>query len=181
MSALWDTVWSHDPALGTIGDWSLTGTGPPPNVIPDEDVVTALEAYNSGGLSNVDPVGTAILLALGSDARLPDYMVGRFGFTIDDQREWHGNTVAVDSASGEEPLGSLLWILKRAPLSNYTAKMAEHFTAMALQTLVRQRIVSQFDIHAEVLKSLGRLSIHIIAYLPGKSEREWVHDLYPIQ
>lgn len=181
MSAIWDTIWSQDPALGTTGDWDLTGTGPPSGIVPEDDVVTALDAYNSGGLKNVDPVGTAVLLCLASDARLPDYMVGRFGFTIDDQREWHGNTVAVDSASGEEPLGSLLWILRRAPLSNYTAKMAEHFAAMALQTLIRQRVVSQFDIHAEVDKALGRLSIHIIAYLPGKSERQWVHDLYPIQ
>jgi phage gp46-like protein len=122
-----------------------------------------------------------VLLCLASDARLPDYMVGRFGFTIDDQKEWHGNTVAVDTASGEEPLGSLLWVLRRAPLSNYTAKMAEHFAAMALQPLIHQRVVAQFSIQAEIDKVLGRLSIRVAAYVPGQGEREWVHDLYAIQ
>lgn len=179
--AIWDTVWSVDPALGTIGDWSLAGYNPPAVVDPFAGEVTALDAYNSGGLQNVDPVGTAVLLCLASDARLPDYLVGRFGFTIADQKEWHGNTVAVDTASGEEPLGSLLWTLRRAPLTNYTAKMAEHFAAQALQTLIHQRVVSQFSIHAEIDKVLGRLSLYVSAYVPGQGEREWVHDLYAIQ
>ena len=21
--ALWDTIWAHDPALGTVGDWAI--------------------------------------------------------------------------------------------------------------------------------------------------------------
>jgi phage gp46-like protein len=179
-NVLWDTIWSTDPALGTTGDWRIQPT------VEDtleatllDGEVTIREAFNSGGLQNVDPIGTAVLLCLASDARLPDYMIGRFGFTVDDQREWHGNTTAM--ASGEEPLGSLLWILRRAPLSDYTAKMAEHFAASALQVLVRQNVVAQFDIHAEVNKVLGRLSIYIRAYTPDQSEREWRHDLYPIQ
>jgi len=163
-TALWDTLWSNDPTVGTVGDWNIS---------------SADELANSGGFQNVDPIGTAVLLALFTDARLPDYMVGRFGFTRADQQEWHGNTVAVDRAAGEEPLGSLLWTLRRAPLSKYTARMAEHFTAMALQPLIRQKIVRGFEITAEIDKANSRLSIHIRTL--ADFEREWVADLYPIQ
>jgi phage gp46-like protein len=161
---LWDTVWATDPITGTVGNWNIS---------------TGYEPSNVGGLQNMDPIGTAVLLALFTDARLPDWMIGRFGFTKADQQEWHGNTVGVDAAAGEEPLGSLLWTLRRAPCTEYTARMAEHFTAMALQPLIRQKIVMSFDIQAEVDRNKGLLSIFIRAF--GETEREWVAELYPIQ
>ena len=188
-SALWDTIWSTDPVLGTVGDWQLQ---PPPDPEDPGDIASPFEvvdprtgevttmqrALNSGGLANVDPVGTAVLLCIASDARLPDYMVGRMGFTVADQHEWHGNVAGL--APGEEPLGSLLWTLRRAPLNNYTARMAEHFCAEALQVLVRNGVIRNVVVHAEVDKTLGRLSI--VIRVTGKTyERNFTHDLYPLQ
>ena len=224
-AVLWDTIWSRDPALGTIGDWDIVGfAGAPPAMleplpppgpeIPDfpvdnidpnpelrggmpprpgtrhhtgeghpemeweEALMTMEEARNSGGLKNIDPLGTAILLSIASDARLPDYMVGRFGFTVADQTEWHGNTTSM--GPGEEPLGSLLWVLRRAPLTDYTAKMAEHFCAMALQPMIRQKLVLGFDITTLIDKQRNMLEIRIRA-ITKQGERVWLHDLYPIQ
>lgn len=187
VGALWDTIWTTDPALGTIGDWDIAGMrgmppadpvlreGEEPEPLPGE---TVAQAANSGGLKSVDPLGTAVLLAIASDARLPDYMVGRFGFTMNDQQEWHGNTTKMET--DEEPLGSLLWVLRRAPLTEYTAKMAEHFCALSLQPLVRQKIVQGFEIHAEIDRGRGMLAIQIRA-VTKQGERFWTHDLYPIQ
>ena len=180
-TALWDTIWSTDPALGTIGDWAIAPSADDQPVITpldDEEELVVVSVPNSGGLKNVDPIGTAVLLCIASDARLPDWMVGRFGFTIDDQHEWHGNTTAMEP--GEEPLGSLLWILRRAPLSNYTAKMAEHFCADALQVMVRNGVINSVEVVAEVNKVMGRLDIYIRVWA-DEGERIFKHDLYPMQ
>ena len=45
--------------------------------------------------------------------------------------------------------------------ANYTAKMAEHFCAEALQVLVRAGIINAVEMSAEVDKMLGQLDIYI--------------------
>jgi phage gp46-like protein len=189
--ALWDTIWSTDPALGTVGDWQLQPP-PDPEGIPGEPIAAPYEVFNprtgeittmqrvlnSGGLANVDPIGTAVLLCIASDARLPDWMVGRHGFTIADQHEWHGNTEGI--APGEEPLGSLLWTLRRAPLSNYTCKLAEHFCAEALQVMIRSGVINNVEVRAEIDRGRGMIAIDIKVF--GKTyERTFRHDLYALQ
>lgn len=162
MSGLWDTVWSNDPAGNTVGDWNLAG----------------LNSINVGGFENIDPLGTAVLIALFTEARLPNYMIGRYGFTQADQKEWHGNTFSIDNQYSEEPLGSLLYVIRRAPLTAATAKLAEHYAAAALQPLIRQRRASFFEIFTEIDKARGCIKMLIRSYGP---DREWKSDIFPLQ
>ena len=101
------------------------------------------------------------------------------GFTKADQHEWHGNTFSVEWADGEEKLGSLLYTLRRAPLNASTCRLAEHFCAIALQPLVRQKKASSFSVEATSDKSLGVMHIHIKAYTP--EERNFFADLYALR
>ena len=153
---------------GTAGDWILQ---PPPSTdvaLLVDDTGEAIPDPNSGGLEATDPISTAILIALFTDARLPDSMLGRFGFTRNDQHQWHGNTFSVDQSQNEEPLGSLLWTLRRAPLVPYTCKLAEHFAALAIQPLVRQGLIGSYSIIAEVDKVAGRINMWIRVYDPDR-------------
>jgi len=163
----WDTKWDTNKLYGTVGSWPLAD----------------VESGNAGGFGNDDLLGTAVLLSLFTDARLPDYMIGIFDFTINDQREWHGNTFAIDG--NEEPLGSLLWTLRRAPMTNYTCKLAEHFCSEALLPLIRQGLASYFDINARLSKNVdtgsGQLTIHITAHTPEENTREFVAELFAIK
>jgi phage gp46-like protein len=163
MAHLWDTVWNIDGSQGTWGDWNLSDP--------------SVETSNIGGLQNQDDLSTAILIALFTDAKIPDYMVNQYGFTTNDQFEWHGNTFNIEE--NEEPLGSMLWTLQRSPLTEYTAKLAEHYAALALQPLVRQKLVSSFYIHSEIDKIQGKLSL--IIETEGLNARRWVADLFPLR
>jgi phage gp46-like protein len=162
MATLWDTVWSQNK-LGTVGDW----------VLSDQEV----EIGNPGGLQHLDPLGTAIILALFTDGRLPDWMIGQEGFTVDDQKEWHGNTFGVES--GEAPFTSLLWTIRRMPLTEQTARMAVHFAAEALQPLVVNGWVGAFTITHEIDKAAGKLTLYIKTEDPGG--KTFTADLFTLQ
>lgn len=163
MKALWDTVWDqNDP---THGDWAPSATD-------------GTEPDNQGGLANVDPFGTAILIALYSDARLPDSMIGAGGFTKDDQFTWHGNLFGIEPDEG--PLGSMLFTLERAQLSNATGKMAVHYASEALQVLVKNHWCTGFGITYNIDKLQGKIELTIIPY--GLTEAKvYFADLFPLQ
>lgn len=165
-SVLWDTVWVSDANGQLVGDWA------PSTLVGQVD----------GGMLNVDPLATAVILALFTDARLPDGMVDGHNFTEQDQVEWHGNTFGMDP--GEEVLGSLLWTLKRMVLNEQTARLAEHYAAVALQTLIRQRKVAYFDISSLIDKKAGKITLRITAYGVGPGAREtrrFFADLWPLR
>jgi phage gp46-like protein len=115
------------------------------------------------GLQASSPLETAILLCLFTDRRRPDTLPGE---TDDDAdpRGWHGDTYDVEKDAGERPMGSLLWTLERAALTADTARMAEHYTREALQTLIDQGAVSRIDVETEVLTEQGQLSIAVTAW-----------------
>ena len=107
-------------------------------------------APNAGGLQSRQPVETAVLLALHCNLRQPDEMA-----TGDDDRSlysygWIGDSFDVDTAAGEGPLGSLLYTLARDIPDFLTVSRAEQYAAEALQTLVRQGVVSRFGIRGQV-------------------------------
>lgn len=164
MTVLWDTKWQYIEGEGTKGDWALAAEG---------------EDGNSGGLSYQDKIGTAIIIALFTNAKLPDYMLDEENYTKQDQHEWHGNTFGIEP--DEAPLGSMLFTLKRAPLNETTARMAEHYCAAALQIMIRRRWVNSFDIEAQVDKEAGLLAIHIVAHLPNEPPKRYRADLFPLQ
>lgn len=146
----WDSRWVGD-ATTPAGhcDWATAGDD---------------EAGNRGGLAATQPIETAILLCLFTDRRLPDEMADPTDF---DRRGWHGDTFDLDRNAGERPMGSLLWTLDRAALSAGTARLAEHYAAEALQTLIDQRVVRSFDIAAEVDGQNAMLKLEIVAYGPS--------------
>lgn len=147
----WDSEWTNtDPETGRGGcaDW----------VVADE---TETER-NRGGFKSQDPLHTAIIICLFTDKRRPDSIPSPDG--SDDRRGWHGNSYDVDSAAGERELGSLLWTLDRSLIDDQTLRMAVHFSADALQTLVDQGAVDHFEIEAEADRLNGILKLQVNAF-----------------
>ena len=150
--ALWDTVWHSD---GTVGDW---------------DTATPEEITNVGGLQNLDNLGTAIILALFTNARLPDGMVGRDGWTADDQHEWHGNTFNIEG--DEDAIGSYLYLIERKVLTDEVAKEAVHYCSLTMSEFIRRGYISSFYIEYEIDKPNGRLNLLISVLISGTGETQ---------
>lgn len=164
MVSFWDTVWvTGTSTSGTVGDWAVAD----PEAEPE----------NKGGFRAQDKLTTAMIIALFTDAKLPDYLVDEYRFIGSDVQEWHGNTFGIEE--GEEPLGSLLWTLERLPMTEDTAKLAEHYATAALQPLVRQKLASSFDVSVAYDKVLGRMDLKITAY--GNEERVFFTDLWSLR
>lgn len=140
---LWDSVWN--PAEG-YADWAIA---------------SAAEGLNRGGLQATSALATAVTDALFTDVRCPEdhplrYLAG------DDLRGWWGDGVDVRTDLGEAQLGSLLWLLERAPLtSDIVERWAPTIVQDALAPLLRQGAVVRIetDVVANELKS--RLEIFV--------------------
>lgn len=154
----WDTVWSQ--AIGAP-DWAVADP--------------AVEPGNVGGLAASSPLATAIILCLFTDKRRPPDMP-RDGDGNDGG--WHGDSFDIDRNAGEREMGSLLWTLARGPINFTTLRMAEHYAAEALQTLIDQRAVSRFDIAAVPEKVTGKIVLHVAAF--GPSPRPLFADTFPL-
>lgn len=150
-SPSWDSIWpaDFDAGLADCADWAVAGEE---------------ETWNRGGLQAIDPVATAIIICLFTDARRPDGIEGEDDAS--DRRGWHGDSFDIDAAAGERPIGSLLWTLERASLTYETRRLAEHYAAEALQSLIDQGVLSRVEVSAEIETPAGRLVISIKAYGP---------------
>lgn len=99
---LWDSVHeSIEDGTDFICDWRLAAPG--------------LDNLNVGGLQAITALGTAAYLLLGTDVYCPpDHPLA---YLADgDYRGWWGDGVDVRDDLNERPLGSLLYLLERAPL-----------------------------------------------------------------
>lgn len=146
---LWDSLWS--PADGEA-DWALAG--------PEETL-------NVGGLAARRALETAVILALFTDRRVPDEHP--LAYLADgDPRGWWGDGVDVRSEDGEEPLGSLLWLLERAPLTlpggTPIALWARQFALDALAPLLRKGAVVRIDCEVAVNALQSRLELAVQMY-----------------
>lgn len=143
-----DSVWS--PSEG-IADFRIAGAGEP---------------LNRGGLAATRALETAVILALFTDARLPD------GHPLaeladGDPRGWWGDRVDVRDDLGESELGSLLWLLRRAPLTFRgmdIADWARQCVADALMPLQRQGAVVRIDVETAVDFLANRLDVLVQLY-----------------
>lgn len=143
---LWDAVWN--PAAG-FADWAMAG--------PDE-------TQNRGGLSAKRGLFTAVVLCMFSDKRMPvDHPLA---YLVDDgdMRGWWGDAVDVRADLGEEPLGSLLWALERAPLTDDIVRWARQLAIEALSPLTKQRAVSRIDVQTTANKPNSRLELTVQLY-----------------
>lgn len=146
--SLWDSVWS--PADG-FADWKIA---------------SAAEIGNAGGLQSQNAIATAVTLALFTDRRLPAdhplaYLADR------DARGWWGDGVEINADDGEDALGSLLWLLERAPLTVSgisIATWAEQFAREALAPIVRQGAAVRVDAAATVYEIGNRLELVVSLY-----------------
>jgi phage gp46-like protein len=161
VKALWDTVILPDGSF----DW----------VLSDE----IAEPENVGGFQSTDDLGTAIILCLFSDAEIPQHLLDFYGVEAAQRGKWHGNTFGMENGEGE--LGSDLHRIERMELNEETLKLAIHYAAAAVQTLVVQKLVTDFSVSGEIIKDEGRINLLVTAHLPDKSSRNYFADLFPLQ
>jgi phage gp46-like protein len=121
----------------------------------DFDLAEPSERRNRGGLRSREALATAILIQLFTDARardddmLPDPL-------DPDRRGWWADNVARVPEQGEYGIGSRLWILRRATLSDDTAAIANAMVHECLQPIVDQGAVAQFEVETSTnYRSLG--------------------------
>jgi phage gp46-like protein len=141
----WDTVW--DAKTGQ-GDWALAGPS---------------ETLNRGGLRAKAAIASAVELALFTDRRCPsDHPLARL---IDgDARGWWGNGVDLREDLGETELGSLLWLLEQAPLTDDSARWAKAMAEEALAPLVAQGAAARIEVTTETRRDQSRLDIAVAVY-----------------
>lgn len=151
---LWDSVWDADAGEAT---WALAG--------PDE-------ALNRGGLQATSPLQTAVILCLFTDKRAPPEMEagapGPAGFPprLDDgdARGWWGDGIDLLAEEGETALGSYLWFLERAPLTDRVAELAALYAREALAPLIAQQVCVRVEASAVAVPLDGRLDLSVDLY-----------------
>ena len=151
-----DIVWN-----GVVGDFALSaggGDGP------------------GGGLVAANPLRSAVILLLFSDARA-DPSDLRFEHR-GDRRGWVGDGFDVDTAAGEAPLGSKLWLYRRSVLSDLTGMEMAAEAERALQPLIRQGAVVEIRTKAAVDKVGGRITLTVNLY--GRNGREAYADQFDL-
>jgi len=147
-NVLWDSVW--DASRG-CADWALAGAG---------------ETGNRGGLRATAAIETAVILCLFTDKRVEqDHPLA---YLADgDVRGYFGDGVDVRADLDEGPLGSLLWLLERAPLTirgTPAAAWAEQFANEALATLRDQGVCVRIDVSATQVELESRLELEVALY-----------------
>lgn len=101
------------------------------------DFAVALQASDGpGGLVARNPLLTAVIMLLFTDTRVEDYELG--DGQNGDRRGWPGDGFDVNTAAGEQALGSKLWLLRRRDLNDQTAMWAQGEAKRALQPLIVQ-------------------------------------------
>lgn len=139
----------------------------PPDIVWDGrvgDFAVSVSAAQGpvGGLQATNPLTTAILLSLFTDARVEtgDLRIEHRG----DRRGWPGDGFDVDTAAGEGPLGSCLWLFRRSVLLDATGMEVEAEAERALQPLVRQGAAASVKASASVDKAAGRVALSVAIY-----------------
>ncbi len=122
-----------------------------------------------GGFVARNPIETAHLLLLFSDVQVAaddPRLVGRGA----DRRGWVGDGFDVVTAAGEAPLGSRLWLYRRAVLVAKTFSEIEFEIRSALQPLITQGAVAQIDVSGEVLNAQGQVRCAIDSFARSGSK-----------
>ena len=144
-NVLWDSIWDAERGLA---DWGFA---------------QASETANRGGLQAIAILDTAVTLALFTNKRVPvDHPLAWLA-EGDPQGYW-GDGVDVRADLGETELGSLLWLLERAPLTINgvpAATWAEQFAREALKPLIDQGAVVRIDITSSVEEIRGKLLLFV--------------------
>ncbi|WP_058617629.1 phage GP46 family protein [Methylobacterium indicum] len=96
-----------------------------------------------GGLVAANPLRTATLLLLFTDIRCESFELRPEH--RGDRRGWPGDGFDIDTAAGEAPLGSKLWLYRRSILSEQVGMQVAAEAKRALSPLLRQQAVARID------------------------------------
>ncbi len=140
---LWDSVW--DTARG-FADWAIASVA---------------ELLNRGGLQATSVLESAVVIQLFTDRRLPaDHPLRKY-VDDDDLRGWWGDGVDVRKDLHEDEMGSWLWVLGRAPLTEDTRRWTETLALQALQTLIDQGVAARITAQAVMDQAAGRMNLFV--------------------
>lgn len=143
-----DIVWN-----GYVGDFAVS-------LRPQDGPV--------GGLVAANPLRTAVLILLFTDARAEAAQL-RFEHG-GDRRGWPGDGFDMDRAAGEAPLGSTLWLYRRHDLNDDTGRAMAAEAERALHPLIAQKAVARIDVGFVVDKMAGAVRLSIALY--GRDGRQ---------
>ena len=145
----------------------------PPDIVWDGFVgdfaVSTLPADGGvGGLVARNPIETAVLLLLFTDARVDptDLRFEHHG----DPRGWVGDGFDVDVANSEAALGSRLWLYRRSVLIAKTFGEIEAEVRRALNPLIAQGAAVQIDVSGELLNAQNTIRLGVDIY--GRNKRK---------
>jgi len=134
-------------SIGSAGDWQVT----------------------AGDLADDATLATAVLLSLLTDRRaaaddvLPDPRDA-------DRRGWWGDLTLEGEA--EEPLGSRLWLLSRAPANDETRRRAELYIRESLGWMIRDKVATGLAVATEWQGvPANRLAIRLLIQGPAGDRR----------
>lgn len=131
----------------------------PPDVVIVDGTTGDFMLDERTGLRAQNPIATAIVLCLLTDARASaDELRHEHA---GDARGWPGDGFDVDAARGEAELGSKLWLYRRHELTDATARAVEDEARRALRPLIRQGAAARIDVQATVEKAEGRLTLAV--------------------
>jgi phage gp46-like protein len=143
---LWDSIWK--PWDG-VADWAIA----------DAD-----EPQNRGGLRAKAALHTAIIICLFTDRRMPKTHP-LYKFVDDgDQRGWWGDGEDVRDDLHETELGSYLWVLERATLTEEVRRYVEIFAIEALSTLISQGVCARIEAQAVAQFAINRCDLSVQLY-----------------
>ena len=141
----WDSVWiNRIDASGGYADWTLA----------DAD-----ETGNRGGLRAKAALHTATMLCLFTDKRRPADLPTA-ALDDPDPRGWWGDQIRIEGEP-EVEMGSLLWLLERAPLTDSTIQQAYDYATEALAVLKDQGAVAATEVEVLADKTRGLLGIEV--------------------
>ena len=136
----------------------------------DADRFAADLLLGAGQLVSDDGLRTAILISLFSDARAPEG--AELPEAGADRRGWWGDDFAADgqNATGQNAIGSGLWLLQRAKITPATLQRAREGAFEALGWLIRDGIAAAIDVEVEAQGS--RLAIGVTLDRPQGPGRQ---------
>ncbi|MBB3256855.1 phage gp46-like protein [Paraburkholderia bannensis] len=139
------------------------------------DIAISWDSANSRGdwtmngpvLATGNDIETAILISIFTDRMAQSGDVIPDG--TNDPRGWW--------ADDDVPIGSRMWLLKRAKQTTQTLQLAYDYLAEALQWMVDDGVVGKFDITTQWVRR-GMLGATIVAYSPtgtilSKGQYSW--------
>lgn len=131
-----------------------------------------------GTLQSTDPIKTAVVMLLFTDARGTDDQMRRADTT--DKRGWVGDGFDIDRAGGETELGSRLWLLRREALRAELARDFQDEAARALQPLIAQGVVVRIDVTAEAVLDQPGNVLRLTVNLYGRDGSRRYADRFDI-